>query len=290
MRHSERAAIIRQCNVPDQADKGAPLLPLPAERIMPTMEIDLELFQFRFSHYNEKVRWALDFKGLRHTRTDLLPGPHAVILKKLTGQHQTPVLRMNNQYVHDSAWIIERLELLFKDAPSLLPSDAALRDRSRELARHFDLVLGPNVRICAFVAMLDEPDYIARLFSTGKPWLTRTAYRAVMPLMKGRIRKSNGITGKAAIAEAERLVAANMESIVKLTFKNRYLAGDSFSVADLTAAALIAPLVDPPHPDMKIPEPMPARLAEINDKWRRHPAGRWALEMYERHRPIVSRS
>ena len=282
--------IIRPFDVPDQADKGAPLIPLRAERIMPAMDIDLELFQFRFSHYNEKVRWALDFKGLPHTRTDLLPGPHAVILKRLTGQHQTPVLRINNQYVHDSAWIIERLELLFKDAPSLLPSDAALRARSREIARHFDLVMGPNARICAFVGMLDDPDYIARLFSTGKPRLTRTAYRAVMPLMKGRIRKSNGITGKAAIAEAERLVAANMESIAKLTFKNRYLAGDAFSVADLTAAALIAPLIDPPHPDMKKPQPMPARLAELTDKWQRHPAGRWALEMYERHRPIFNRS
>jgi glutathione S-transferase len=266
------------------------LIPLRAERIMPTMDVDLELFQFRFSHYNEKVRWALDFKGLQHQRTDLLPGPHAAMIKRLTGQHQTPVLRMNNQYVHDSAWIIERLELLFKDAPSLLPSDSAQRDRARELARHFDLVLGPAARICVFVAMLDDADYIARLFSTGKPWLTRTTYRAVMPLMKGRIRKSNGITGKAAISEAQRLVAANMESIAKLTFKNRYLAGNAFSVADLTAAALIAPMIDPPHPDMKKPEPMPAQLAELTDKWQRHPAGRWALEMYERHRTIVNRS
>jgi len=56
------------------------------------MSDDLELFQFRYSHFNEKVRWALDHKALSHRRTDLLPGPHASTIKKMTGQTQTPVL------------------------------------------------------------------------------------------------------------------------------------------------------------------------------------------------------
>lgn len=254
------------------------------------MNVDLELFQFRYSHYNEKVRWALDYKALSHKRTDLLPGPHARTIKKLTGQTQTPVLRINDQYVHDSAWIIERLELIFKDAPSLLPADEKDRERAREIARHFDFVVGPAARICTFVAMLDDPDYIAGLFAEGKAPLTRTLYRALLPMVKGHIKEANGITSDHAMAEAERLLAENMQSLAKLTSRDRYLAGDSFSIADLTAAALIAPLIDPSHPDMKKPAPMPERLAELMEKWRNHAAGRWALEIYERHRPIVSRS
>ena len=251
------------------------------------MNADLELFQFRFSHYNEKVRWALDYKGLAHKRTDLLPGPHVGTIRKLTGQSQTPVLRMNDEYVHDSAWIIERLEMIFKDTAPLFPADEATRDRAREIARHFDFVVGPAARICAFVGMLDDADYIARMFATGQPWLQRAMYRAGLPLLKGKIRKANGITGRDAIAEAERLVAANMESIAKITFKTGYLAGDAFTIADLTAAALLAPLIDPPHPDMQKPAPMPARLDEITRTWRGHAAGRWVLEMYKRHRPII---
>jgi glutathione S-transferase len=252
------------------------------------MNVDLELFQFRFSHYNEKVRWALDYKGLEHKRTDLLPGPHAAAMQKLTGQSQTPVLRMNDEYVHDSAWIIERLELIFRDTPRLFPADEAISERARELARHFDFVVGPAARICTFVAMLDQPDYVARMFSTGKPLAQRLLYRAALPLLKGRIRKGNGITGSEAIAEADRLVAANMESIARITFKSRYLAGDAFSVADLTAASLLAPLIDPPHPDMKKPSPMPEKLARLTEKWRAHAAGQWVLEMYDRHRPILA--
>jgi glutathione S-transferase len=252
------------------------------------MKDELELFQFRHSHYNEKVRWALDYKQLPYKRTDLLPGPHRGLIKKLTGQGRTPVLRINSQYVHDSGWIIERLELIYKDAPRLFPTDAADRERAYEIARHFDFVVGPATRACAFVAMLDEPDYVARLFSAGQPWLRRAAYRASLPLFKGRIKKANDIADAIAIKRANRLVDENMESIRKLTFKKRYLAGEAFSIADLTAAAMLAPLIDPPHPDMRNPVPMPKALAELTEKWRDHPAGRWALEMYERHRPVVS--
>jgi glutathione S-transferase len=254
------------------------------------MSVELELLQFRFSHYNEKVRWALDYKGLAHVRTDLLPGPHVGKVRKLTGQTQTPVLRIDTEYLHDSARIIERLEHTFPDAPALFPADTVERDTAREMVRHFDLVVGPAARICAFVAMLDDADYVARMFATGQPWLPRTLYRAALPLLKGRIRQANGITGKRAIAEAERLVAANMDSIAKVTHRQRYLVGDTFSVADLTAAALLAPLLDPPHPDMQKPVPMPEKLAQLTQRWRAHPGGAWALGIYERHRPTVSRS
>ncbi len=53
----------------------------------------LELLQFRHSPYNEKARWALDFKQLPHRRRSLLPGPHMGVVKRLTGRTETPVLR-----------------------------------------------------------------------------------------------------------------------------------------------------------------------------------------------------
>jgi hypothetical protein len=33
------------------------------------------LWQFRLSHYNEKARWALDYKGIPHERRSLLLPP-----------------------------------------------------------------------------------------------------------------------------------------------------------------------------------------------------------------------
>ena len=77
-----------------------------------------------------------------------------------------------------------------------------------------------------------------------------------------------------------------MQSIAQLIGKNGYLAGDSFSDRRSHGGLTLAPLIDPPHPDMKKPGPMPERLAELTEKWRNHAAGRWVLEMYERHRPL----
>ena len=43
------------------------------------MEMPL-LLQFTFSHYNEKARWALDFKRVPHVRRSLIPGPHSRVV------------------------------------------------------------------------------------------------------------------------------------------------------------------------------------------------------------------
>lgn len=249
--------------------------------------MEIELLQFRFSHYNEKARWALDYKGVRHTRTDLLPGPHRGRIKKLTGQTATPVLHMGESYVAGSSRIIARLERDFPDAPPLYPSDPQLQSRALELERHFDLVLGPASRILVFEAILPHASYIPNMFGGTQPWLGRLVYRALFPFTRGLIAKANGLTAPDALFHAERHVMEHMENLERLVRRGPYLAGDAFSVADLTAAALMAPLIDPPHPDMQLPTPKPRALFDLNEKWRAHPAGQWALGIYARHRPVI---
>jgi glutathione S-transferase len=41
-----------------------------------------ELYDFTFSHYSEKARWALDYKGIPYTPRHLLPGFHLRITRK----------------------------------------------------------------------------------------------------------------------------------------------------------------------------------------------------------------
>ena len=64
-----------------------------------------------------------------------------------------------------------------------------------------------------------------------------------------------------------------------------YLVGDSFSVADLTAAALLAPLASVSHPDMARPQPVPKALTEFYARWADHPAIAWVKHQYAAHRP-----
>lgn len=52
---------------------------------------DIVLHQFAFSHFNEKARWALQYKGVDYKRESYLPSLHMPQIKKLSGQSYTPV-------------------------------------------------------------------------------------------------------------------------------------------------------------------------------------------------------
>jgi glutathione S-transferase len=67
---------------------------------------------------------------------------------------------------------------------------------------------------------------------------------------------------------------------------NDYLVGDSFSVADLTAASLFYPLALPPEFPYTSPafEDLPDGAREFIGSMRERPGAQWVGEMYRRHR------
>jgi glutathione S-transferase len=249
--------------------------------------VALELLQFPFSHYNEKIRWVLDYKGIPHTRRSLLPGPHARTVKQATGQTATPVLRIGEHYLAGSSEIFIDLEHHFPEPP-LLPSEREAKVLAIDLQRHFDRQLGPAVRTLVFADLLRCGRYLPDLFSTGHSPLERFLYRAVFPLTRPLIRRANGVDSAKAVGAARDTVRKNFDEIAGLARDTGYLAGSAFSIADLTAAALMAPLLEVDHPDMRMPEPRPAALAALTAAWADHPAAHWGRTMYERHRAPAS--
>ena len=63
-----------------------------------------------------------------------------------------------------------------------------------------------------------------------------------------------------------------------------YLVDDAFSVADLTAAALLSAIVQPAEMQYRPSLPSPAVLADFQRAVLDHPIAAWAGEMYRRHR------
>src|SRR5258708_9206712 len=76
-----------------------------------------ELWQFTSSHFNEKARWALDFKHVPHIRHSMIPGFHVAAVKRMTGKTQVPVLKLNGAAISDSSKLIEALEHAYPDPP-----------------------------------------------------------------------------------------------------------------------------------------------------------------------------
>ena len=93
-----------------------------------------------------------------------------------------------------------------------------------------------------------------------------------------------------AVAAAFEATRAAFDEVAKAAGPEGYLVGAAFSIADLTAAALLAPAADPPDSDMTLPEPMPEAVLEWKARWEGLPGALWVREIYRRHRPTPDRS
>jgi glutathione S-transferase len=242
------------------------------------------LHQFRHSHFNEKARWGLDWKRVPHRRVTVLPGPHASRIRRLSGQTATPVLVLEGRTLAGSARILEALEERFPER-ALLPAHPELRRRALEIQAEFDAEVGPAVRTAVFSALIPEPGYLCRIFAADSPAPVRALYHATLPLVKGVIARANGVADPQAVARACERTRRALDFVAKQSEATGQLVGESFTLADLCCAALLAPLVSPAHPDMRKPEPMPESFAAFLAQWSTHPGTRWVLEQYARQRP-----
>jgi glutathione S-transferase len=238
----------------------------------------VQLLQFRFSPYNEKARWALDFKKVPHTRVNLAPGPHAPKIKKLTGQTGTPVLKVGARAIAGSAAIIEELEKLHP-LPALYPAEPAEKARALEIQKRFDDDYMPRIRRAILMSIIDDGAYVAKVFGAG------AFYGLIFPLVRGLVKKGNGITGPESVVDGERAAQEAFDWVAKETKATGYLVGGKFSVADLAVASHLATCVDPPHVDMQRPQPAPQKMNDWLARWRAHPGAAWVMDMYRKHRP-----
>ncbi|MCW5889439.1 MAG: glutathione S-transferase N-terminal domain-containing protein [bacterium] len=241
------------------------------------------LWHFRLSHYNEKARWALDWKGVPHARRMLLPGWHIAPLLLRTGQKQVPVLVLDDRTIPDSTAIIAALESRWPDPP-LYPADPDARRRALELEDWLDVELGPHVRRAAFHRALPHADFACALLTGGTSRTRRALYRATFPLTRVLMRFDMGIDDARA-ADSRTRTRAAMDRLAGLVGPSGHLVGDAFSVADLTAAALLAPLVGPAEFPYPWPDGEPEALQALRREARAHAIGAWVLETYARHRP-----
>jgi glutathione S-transferase len=245
---------------------------------------DAVLWHIEVSHYNEKARWALDYKGIPHERRAPLPGLTGLWAGALTRgkSRRVPVLRLDGRIVADSTAIIAALEEHQPDPP-LYPADPAERTRALDLEDFFDEELAPAIRSFMFAHTLASGDGMADALLPNASPARRRFLRASMPLVRPAIRADLSASKKTEPEKRAKIVAA-MDRLETELGGSEYLVGDSFTVADLTAAALFTPLIAPPERPYLPQNPAPEILA-FRAEMEARPGGQWVLETYRRHRP-----
>ncbi len=240
------------------------------------------LWQFAISHYAEKARWALDYKRVPHIRRSLIPGPHVPRIKRMTGQTATPVLELDGAIIFDSTRIIEAIEKAYPDPP-LYPADREARERALELEDYLDEELGVHIRQWGYFMLMPYSSTVTALFTSQAAPGKRLFMRAIFPLMRPLMRSKMKVYPAEAGAARDRTIAA-MDRIARELQPSGYLAGDGFTVADLTGAAMLWPLVLPKQFPYKLPAAMPPPMALERAHLAEHPALKWAAGIYAKHR------
>ena len=243
------------------------------------------LWHIELSHYNEKVRWALDYKGIAHERRVPMPGLHGARALMLThgAQRRLPVVELDGKRIGDSTAIIAALEE-YRPQPALYPSDAAERSRALSLEDFFDESLAPALRRFNWFHTLQDTDAVVNaLFTSPSPGRERLL-RATAPVAVRFVRADYKIDDVSA-AQARRDIIAAMDRLEAELQPSGYLVGDSFSVADLAAAALFTPIIAPPEREY-MPATFPAPILELREELTARPGGQYVLRMYAEHRGV----
>lgn len=240
------------------------------------------LWHLKVSPYNEKARWALDYKRVAHVRRSAMPGPHRKVARRLGAGDTLPVLTLDGRTIGDSTRIVAALEQL-RPQPRLYPADAAARVRALDLEDYFDEQLGPCVRVLSLHHAMSDPKLLFGMFAPDLAGFRRVMARAGYRGLRRGIVAEFGIDA-AGVEHAFARVRAAGDLFRAELGPGEYLVGDAFSIADMTLAAMVSPVVAPPE----FPYPQPQRahplFAPVRDALGESGLADWALDIYRRHR------
>jgi glutathione S-transferase len=241
------------------------------------------LWHLEISHYNEKVRWALDYKGVPHVRRAVTPALQELTARRLRAGRTLPILQINGRTIGDSTKIIEAIERRWPDPP-LYPADPEQRNRALDLEEYFDERCGHDLRRVLFNDNLAEPEkFFALLYGADHPriGLLRTISPVFCQVVKQRFR-----IRPETVEKSREIVRTAFEKIEAEVGPSGYLVSESFTVADLTAASILSPVVVPPQfPYIKLhPDERTAESRRFRDSLKDRPGFKWVEDMYARHR------
>jgi glutathione S-transferase len=248
------------------------------------------LWHIGVSHYSEKARWALAYKGVEHDRREAVPGAHMAVAVWLTrgGQVTFPILVLDGVTIGGSDAIIGALERRYP-TPPLYPEDPRERRRALDLAAYFDEELGPAVRLLGWHHLRRDRERLERLAAGSLPGPVRrsslaragaTAFAGTFAALRFRV------ASEEAEARARETVLSGIDRLETELAGGDHLAGDAFSVADLTAAALLYPFVLPPE-GPRLPD-APATAQPFLDELRGRPFWGWVERTFAQYRTAAS--
>ncbi len=246
----------------------------------------LRLVTIPISHYCEKARWALERAGISYREERHVQGVHQIEAWRAGGGKTVPVLVTPERVLRESADILAWVDECTPSEHRLFPADAAARSEVESLCRRLDLELGPRGRRLMYVHMFTAPELALDFNNQGVPRWEDRMIRAGWPVAQWFVGRALGIAPGIEVHD-EAAVWRELDFVARLRADGRpFLCGERFTAADLTFAALAAPMVVPPVYGVPLPQPevLPPVMATLVRRAREHPAGAYAMALFEEYR------
>lgn len=234
------------------------------------------------SHYSEKIRWLLDYEKITYKEEALTPFVHAfpMLMKGKRKRTTVPLIQRGSTCVQDSPRIVTWLQTEYGPLTTL-PQDE--QEEILAVQKRFDAI-GKSVARFLYFSGFDHPKVIKDIWTQfAKPWenaIVRTCY----PMIKGMFKSQMQVNASGA-AKAEKKIDQEIQWLEqRLNDGHQFLVGDRFTVADITAAALLAPLACPPEHPIYGTADFREKIASAAKKWADSPALAWVRRMYTENR------
>jgi glutathione S-transferase len=248
----------------------------------------LELYQFELSHYSEKARLLLDYKGLAYRKIEITPGIGQVDLFRLTGQRQVPVLKDGNKYISDSTAIAKYLDLEYPDRP-LIPKDSKQRGLCLMMEEWADESIGIKSRKALFSAISQDQNFRKSLLPNSTPDVFKTLVQGLPNDLLKVLGVGVGYTPD-VVHSAMTDLKQDLEALTLILAESPYLVGDEPTLADFAVAGLSILLKFPDGPYLDLPVSLRGKgVPELADNPLYEPFFTWRDRLYSQYRtPLIS--
>jgi glutathione S-transferase len=184
--------------------------------------------------------------------------------------------------------IVDHFDPLATPGLRLLPTDPGERSQVESDWTLFNVTLAFATADFAYFYLLPHRDLMIRPLSEGVPPFERRAVESAYPVFAGLLRLLLQLSlNKAQQAAAQiRLLFDSVDA--RLADGRRFLVGDRFTLSDLAFSVAAAPVVLPASYGGPIPsfDEMPPEVQALVTEMRGHPAGAFALRIYQEQRRL----
>lgn len=218
---------------------------------LPAGDKMLELYQFELSHYSEKVRLLLDYKGLAYRKIEVTPGVGQLELFQMSGKRQVPVLKDGNTVIADSTAIAMYLDRQYPDRP-LIPTDPKKRGLVLLMEEWADESIGMKSRKALFGGLTKDQNFRTAVLPASTPDIVKNLIAAVPSELLNLVGFGVGASPD-AVLDATDALRQDLEALTLILQDSPYLVGDTPTLADFAVAGLSMLIKFPDGPYLDLP-------------------------------------